>query len=182
MSRIPLLKPEQMDSEQRRVYEQTVAKTGRASGGPSVGYAYAPLLWEANSAISAYLETKSSLNPVQLRIAALVTVRRWNSGFPWAAQARMGLAAGIDPKAVEAINAGQRPSLANAEDQAVHDMARELVETGTLSDATFASAHTVLGTRRLVDVVGCVGHFTKTAMMANVVGAEAPADAPSKLK
>jgi len=73
MSRIPTLKPEQMDAEQRRVYEETLAKTGRASGGPSTGYAYAPLLWERNNAISAYLETKSSLSPAQLRIGALVT-------------------------------------------------------------------------------------------------------------
>ena len=182
MSRIPLLKPEQMDSEQRRVYEETLAKTGRASGGPSTGYAYTPLLWERNNAISAYLETKSSLSAAQLRIGALVTVRHWNSAFPWVAQARMGLTAGLDPLAVDAINSRQRPSFANPEDQAVHDAARELVETGNLSDATFASAHAVLGTRKLVDVVGCVGHFTKTAMMANVVGAEAPADAPSKLK
>ena len=182
MPRIPLLTPEQMDAEQRRVYEETLAKTGRASGGPSTGYAYAPLLWERNNAISAYLETNSSLSAAQLRIVALVTVRHWNSAFPWVAQARMGLTADIDPQAVEAINSRQRPNFANAGDQAVHDAARELVQTGTLSDPGFASAHAALGTRRLVDLVGCVGHFTKTAMMANIVGAEAPADAPSKLK
>lgn len=182
MSRIPLLKPEAMDAEQRRVYDETLAKTGRASGGPSIGYAYAPGLWEANNAVSAYLESKSSLSPAQLRIAALVTVRKWNSDFPWAAQARMGLAAGIDPKAVEAMNAKQKASFADADDQAVHDVARELIESGTLGDASFAAASAKLGTRRLVDLVGCVGQFTKTAMMANVAGAVAPADAPSKLK
>jgi hypothetical protein len=57
-----------------------------------------------------------------------------------------------------------------------------MVETGNLSDATFTSAQSALGTRRLVDAVGLVGQFCKTAFMANLGGAVAPADAPSKLK
>ena len=182
MSRIPLLKPEEMDSEQRRVYDHTLKTTGRAAGGPSIAYAYAPNLWEANNAVSAYFESKSTLSPVQLRIAALVTVRKWNSDFPWAAQARFALQGGLDASVVDAINNRERPSLANIEDQAIHDVAREMIDTGTLSDASFTAARDILGTRKLVDTVGAVGQFCKTAMMANLAGATAPADAPSKLK
>jgi 4-carboxymuconolactone decarboxylase len=181
MSRIPLLKPEAMDSEQKRVYEDVLAKTGRASGGPSIAYAYVPGLWEANNTVSAYLENKSALSKTQIRIAALVTVRKWNSDFPWAAQARMALDAGIPQEAVDAINARRRPTLANGEDQAVHDVAKEMVETGTLAPHSFEAAMKVLGTRKLVETVGAVGQFCKTAMVANLAGAVAPADAPSKL-
>ena len=182
MSRIPLLKPEAMDAEQKRVYEDVLAKTGRASGGPSIAYAYVPGLWEANNSVSAYLENKSALTKQQIRIAALVTVRHWNSDFPWAAQARMALEAGVDPAAVDAINNRRKASFANAEDQAVHDVAKEMVETGTLAQGTFDAAMTALGNRRLIETVGAVGQFCKTAMVANLAGATAPADAPSKLK
>ena len=34
----------------------------------------------------------------------------------------------------------------------------------------------------LLSVVGVIGHFFTTAMMANVVGAEPPTDAPSYIK
>jgi len=182
MSRIPLLKPEAMDADQKRVYEDVLAKTGRASGGPSIAYAYVPGLWEANNSVSAYLETKSALTKAQIRIAALVTVRHWNSDFPWAAQARMALDSGIAQDALDAINARRRPSFANAEDQAVHDVAKEMVETGTLAQGSFDSAMKVLGMRKLIETVGAVGQFCKTAMVANLAGATAPADAPSKLK
>jgi 4-carboxymuconolactone decarboxylase len=182
MSRIPLLKPEAMDSEQKRVYDDVLAKTGRASGGPSIAYAYVPGLWEANNSVSAYLENKSALTKTQIRIAALVTVRKWNSDFPWAAQARMALDSGLDPKVVDAINSLQRPVFANAEDEAVYNVAREVVDTGTLTQASFDAAMKVLGNRRLIEVVGAVGQFCKTAMVANLAGATAPADAPSKLK
>ena len=182
MSRIPLLKPEAMDGEQKRVYEDVLKKTGRASGGPSIAYAYVPGLWEANNMVSAYIENGSALTKAQIRIAALVTVRKWNSDFPWAAQARMALESGVDAKAVDAINNKQKASFANAEDQAVHDVAKEVVESGTLSQTSFDAAMKVLGNRKLIETVGCVGQFCKTAMVANLAGATAPADAPSKLK
>ena len=182
MPRLPLLKREEMDAEQGRVYDNVLKTTGRVSGGPSIAYAYAPDLWETSNLASAYFDNRSSLSPAQLRIAALVTVRHWNSDFPWAAQARMALSAGVDAAAVEAINARQTPKLASKEDEAVYKVAKEMVETGNLSDSSFNAARGVLGERKLVDAVAAVGQFCKTAFMANLGGATAPADAPSKLK
>ena len=182
MPRIPMLKPEEMDAEQRRVHDATLKATGRAGNGPSLAYVHAPELWEATNAVSAYFENRSSLSPAQIRIAALVTMRHWNADFPWAAQARMGLQAGLDAAAIDAINAKKKPALKSKEDEAVYAVAKEVIETGTLSDASFASAKSALGLRRLVDAAGVVAHFCGTAMMANLAGAQAPADAPSKLK
>jgi hypothetical protein len=64
----------------------------------------------------------------------------------------------------------------------VYTVARELLATGSLGDDIFKAAESTLGYQRLADVVGVIGHFTTTAMMANVVGAEPPADAKSHLK
>jgi hypothetical protein len=60
-------------------------------------------------------------------------------------------------------------------------LSAELIKTGTLGDAGFMTGEEQLGYRRLADLVGVVSHFCKTAMMANVAGAESPADAPSNL-
>ncbi len=54
--------------------------------------------------------------------------------------------------------------------------------TGTLSDDGFNSAGAAFGHRRLLEIVGAIGHFCTTAMMANVVGAEPAMDAPSHLR
>jgi hypothetical protein len=64
----------------------------------------------------------------------------------------------------------------------VHAVAHELLATGSLGDDIFKTAEATLGYRRLADVVGVIGHFSTTAMMANVVGAEPPKDAASDLK
>ena len=181
MPRIPMLDPDQMDAEQRRVYEDTKARTGRVSGGPSLAYIHSPKLWELSNAVGGYLE-HGALTPKQLRIAAIVTCRHWNASFPWAAQARMAMDAGVDKAVVEAINAGQRPKFADPAEDAVYVVASEMLKTGNLSDAVFEAAKKTLGLKTLVETVAVVGNFCKTAMMANLGGAVGAADAPSTLK
>jgi hypothetical protein len=170
-----------MDAEQQKVYDETVATTGRVGRGPSVGYAYSPGLWRVHNASSAHL-LNCSLTPVQVRIVSLMTARRWNSPYPWSAQAAIALSSGVDRAVIEAINAGEKPKFKDSADEMVHTVAGELLATGTLTDAVFRAAESTLGYQRLADVVGVIGHFFTTAMMANMVGAEPPKDALSYLK
>lgn len=179
--RIPVLSRDEMDAEQQTVHDEVVATTGRVGRGPSVGYAWSAGLWRIHNASSAHL-LDCSLTPAQVRIVSLMTARHWNAAYPWSAQAATALAAGLDPAVIEAINAGAQPDFTDETDAAVHAAARELLATGTLGDAGFRAAEARLGYQRLVDVVGTIGHFCTTAMMANVVGAEPSAGAASKLK
>ena len=181
MSRMPVLSRDEMDAEQQRVYDATLAATGRVGRGPSIGYAFSPGLWQNVNASSEHFE-HCSLSPVQVRIVSLMTVRHWNAAYPWSAQAGAALAAGIDRAVVEAINAAEQPDFTDGADAAVHATARELLATGSLGDDGFKTAESTIGYQRLADVVGVIGHFCTTAMMANVAGAEAPDDAPSRIK
>ena len=181
MSRIPVLSRNEMDAEQQKVYDETVATTGRVGRGPSVGYAYSPGLWQVHNASSAHL-LYCSLTPAQVRIVSLMTARHWSAAYPWSAQATMALAAGVDRAVIEAINAGEQPKFTDSADEMMHAVARELLATGSLGDDSFKAAESRLGYQRLADVVGVIGHFSTTAMMANVVGAEVPTDAQSYLK
>ena len=181
MSRMPVLTREEMDDEQKRVHDAVLKTTGRVGKGPAVGFAYSPGLWEHHDKYSA-VAANSSLSQKQVRITAVVAARHLNAAYPWAAQARQALDAGVDRAAVDAINAGETPRFDDAEDEAVYKVASELVRTGTLDDAGFKAAEAALGFRRMADVVGVIGHFCTTAMMANVAGAEAPDDASSRIK
>jgi 4-carboxymuconolactone decarboxylase len=180
MTRIPQIQPDDMNASQKRVYDDVMASTGR-SGGPSIGYAYAPGLWEASNRVSDHLGD-CSLSQAQVRIAALTAARHWNAAFPFAVQVPQAFDAGVAAAIIDAINDGNRPEFASAEDAAVYDVARQLLASGTLDDAGFAKAAAILGTARMVDTVGAVGHFCKVCMMANLVGAVPPETAPVTLK
>lgn len=179
MARIPEISPDDMNADQRRVYDDVMATTGRVAG-PARGYIYSPRLWETTNAVSDHFADCALTQP-QVKIVAMLTARHWNSKFPWTAQARQALDAGMDKAVVDAINARTRPGLPDAADAAAYDVASELLANGNVSDETFKRAGDVLGYPGLVDAVGAVGHFCKVCMMASAAGAEAPADAPSVL-
>lgn len=182
MSRIPVLERDEMDAEQQRVHDEISATTtGRVGRGPAIGFAYSPGLWECHNATSKH-QANCSLTPVQVRIVSLMTVRHWNAAYPWSAQARSAQNAGVEEAVIEAINAGEQPDFSDSADEMVHAVVGELLETGTLGDDLFSAAESTIGYRRLADVVGVIGHFTETAMMANVAGAEPPEEATSKIK
>src|SRR5262247_3469486 len=102
MLRVPALSRDEMDAEQQKVYDETVATTGRVGKGPSVGYAYSPVLWRIHNASSAHL-LDCSLTPAQVRIVSLITARHWKAAYPWSAQAAIALDAGLDRAIIEAI-------------------------------------------------------------------------------
>ncbi len=181
MTRIPVLSRDEMDADQQAVHDKIVANNARVGFGPAIGYAYSAEIWRLHNESSAHL-LDCALTPAQVRIVSLMTVRHWKAAYPWSAQARTALGAGLDPAVIEAINAGKQPDFDDGTDAAVHAATRELLATGTLSDDGFRSVEAALGYRRLVEIVGAIGHFCTTAMMANVVGAEPAADAPSRLK
>ena len=87
MTRIPVLSRNEMDAEQQKVYDATVATTGRVGRGPSVGYAYSPGLWQVHNASSAHL-LHCSLTPGQVRIVSLMTARHWSADSPGARKLR----------------------------------------------------------------------------------------------
>ena len=111
-----------------------------------------------------------------------MTVKFWQASYPWCAQAKTAMGAGLSKDIIEAINLGTQPDFDNADDATVYTVTRELLETGNLSDKTFKIAEQALDRKRLVTIVHTIGHFCTTAMMANVVGCTPPDEAVSTLK
>jgi len=165
MARINPLKREDMNDEQGRAYDAAAAKGGRL-GGPNGIYIRVPELFELNQSLGDYLRA-NHLGPRLRQLAMIVAVRRWNAAYAWGAQARDALKAGIPREIVDAVNARETPVLDDAEDRAVHDAARELADTGSLSDAGFAAARAQLGHNRLLDLVATVGFITGVSLTVN---------------
>ena len=181
MTRIPPLSRNEMDPDQQTIHDRILADGGRIGFGPAIGYAYSAPVWDLHNRSSAHM-LDGALTNRQVRIVSLLTVRHWKAAYPWSAQAKAAVNAGLTPEVVEAINAGTDPPFDDDDESAVHAAARELLETGTLSDAAFAAGEAALGRKRLVEIVHCIGHFCTTGLMANLVGVTPAADAVSRLK
>lgn len=181
MTRIPPLSREDMNEAQQTILDKVAGNTGRVGFGPAVGYAYSAEVWRLHNESSTHL-LNCSLTNAQVRIISLMTVRHWKARYPWSAQAKQAVGAGLDMTIIEAINEGRQPDFNDDVDAAVYAAAKELLATGNLSDEGFRAAEAGLGIVRLAELIHTIGHFCTTAMMANAVGVEPPDDAATFLK
>ncbi len=181
MTRITPLSRQKMDDTQGKIYDRIVENNGRVGFGPAIGYAYSGPVWDLHNVSSSFL-LNCPITNAQVRIVSLMTVKHWNASYPWSAQSKTARGAGLSKEIIEAINDGTQPIFDDDDDAAVYVVAKELLETGNLSDDSFKAAETTLGNRRIITVVHTIGHFCTTAMMANVVGCIPPKNPVSNLK
>ena len=181
MTRISPLNREEMDDDQGAIYDRIVSDKGRVGFGPAIGYAYSGPVWDIHNVSSSFL-LNCPLTNAQVRIISLLTVKHWNAPYPWSAQSKTAMGAGLSKKIIEAININRKPDFENDGDATVYAVAKELLETGNLSQKSFTAAEASLGNKKIITIVHTIGHFSTTAMMANVVGCVPPENAVSNLK
>jgi 4-carboxymuconolactone decarboxylase len=174
MSRLPELRYDAMTTEQQRVHDEIVAGPRGQVVGPLQVWLHSPGLAERAQKLGAYVRFGSALPAPLAELAILVTARHWQAEFEWHAHARLARAAGIPEAVIEAIRRGAAPALTDAGSRAVHAVARELHETRSLSDATYATAAAALGRKALVDLVGLLGYYTLVSMTLNAFAVPTP--------
>ena len=179
MTRFKVLKREELNDEQRRVYEE-VEKAGGPLGGPYWAYIRNPKFMRLSQDMGDYLRT-SPLSARERQIVVLTVVRHWGAHYPWAVQAGRSLAAGVDQPVIDAINARQVPALSDPREKAAHQVAKELLETKGLSDATYAAAEKAFGFSQLVDVISCIGYFSMMSCTSNALNIAPPENQPGRL-
>jgi 4-carboxymuconolactone decarboxylase len=83
---------------------------------------------------------------------------------------------------IKQIANGERPKNLDRDEQSVYDFATELLETKTVSDATFKRAHDLLGDQGVVDTIAVMGYYQMVSMLLNVDGYPLPSGVAPELK
>jgi len=165
VTRIRILKREEMNAEQGRVYDEAKAANAPV-GGPYYAYIRNPQLFTA-AQIMGKTSGAFKLSARERLIAVLTVCRFWNAGYPWGAQARNALSQGVDQAIIDAINAGKTPNLANPREAMAHKLAKELLTNKGLTQATYDEAEKLFGTDDLVGLVAAIGQFSMVCCSAN---------------
>jgi 4-carboxymuconolactone decarboxylase len=164
MQRIQDIDPAALDDAQKQVYDAIVSGPRHSVRGPLPIWLHSPRLADRAQSLGAYCRFGSSLERRLSELAILVTGAHWQARFEWYAHAPIGVEAGLDPQAVEAIRKGETPHFARADEAAVYAFAQELVTTRRVSDASYQQAEALLGARGLVDLVGILGYYALVSM------------------
>lgn len=179
MARIKVLDRADMNAEQGRVYDAAKASNSPV-GGPYYAYIRLPKLFEAAQNMRATLAS-GPLSRREQQLVNLAVARHWGARYPWFAQVRASLAAGIDQTTIDAINARKTPNIADARERTCYSVACELLANKSLSDNTYAAAEKAMGEEGLVALIAATGAFSMTCMTANTFGIDPPADNPTPL-
>ena len=180
MTRIAILKTDDMNDEQRAVIEAAKAN-GKPFGGPFWAYIRNPKLMQSLHNMTDCI-ADSTLSGREQQIVTLTVARFWNAKYPWAAQSRNGLKVGLTQAEIDAINGRAALPTASKRELLAHKIANELLADKGLSDATYSAAEAGFSTEELVALVARVGSFSMTCCTANAFDITPGADAPDRLK
>ncbi|MGG5888553.1 carboxymuconolactone decarboxylase family protein [Falsiroseomonas sp. HC035] len=165
---------ERTPEQQAAIAEVTAGIRGRVPA-PMIAWLRNPELASRAQKLGELLRYQTSLEPRLSELAILVTARHWTSHYEWTVHKREGLKAGMDPEVVAAIAARAEPTLRDAREQAVYDVARTLVGTARLPEALHASGTAALGEQGMVELVALVGYYSMVALTLNAFEIGLPA-------
>jgi 4-carboxymuconolactone decarboxylase len=183
--RFPIIPPDQMNAEQKKLFE-TIISGPRAQNyggdaanhvlkrGPFNAWMRSPEFGLKIQAVGEQIRFKSSIPKHLNEFAILITAREWTSQYEWYAHHALAMKAGLDPKIAEELAAGKRPSNMKEDEAAVYDFCTQLHRTKKVDDATFKRAKALFGEQGVIDLVGVSGYYTAVSMTLNVAEVPVP--------
>jgi 4-carboxymuconolactone decarboxylase len=181
MPRLELPPEDAMTPAQKEACAEAVAGIRGRVPAPMIAWLRNPELARRGQKLGELLRYQTTLEPRLSELAILLCARHWTSHHEWTAHKREGLKAGMDPEVIAAIAARRAPTLANAREQAVHDVAATLLATGRVPQPLYARGVAVLGECGMVELVGILGYYCLVALTLNTFELGLPGSLASEL-
>lgn len=189
-ARLPLLAPEELNREQKDVYDRidsTMLPWAKKSGfkavdaagrllGPFNAMLYNPELGSAQLNLLATEQDSTGLDARVREVVILTVGAAFESPYEVYAHRAVGEKSGLSPETVAALASGTEPEQLTPDERVTFHFVRELVGTHRVSEPTFAAAQKAFGHKCLVDMVHLVGVYLGVAAMLNAFAVPVPAD------
>jgi 4-carboxymuconolactone decarboxylase len=157
-----------MNADQQLVHDRIASGPRGGVYGPLRVWLRSPVLADRLQSLGEFCRYHMSLEPRLFELAIIITASVWRSGYEWTAHAPKALEAGVDTAAIEAIRRGEHSLLSRDDKVAVYEVALEVHEKHTLSEATYERAVKVLGEVALIVLVAVLGYYATISMTFNV--------------
>jgi alkylhydroperoxidase family enzyme len=175
--RLHWYRPEELSDEQLPVY-RSITTGPRASAkrisplmddegrlhGPFNPMLLSPTLGAALQSTGAAIRYHSTLTGRQREIAILLMSQHERSNFEWIAHVDVARQAGLTEPELDALFEGSLASTLSPDETCVGEMILALIDTADLTPAQFASAQSIIGDVKLVEVIYLTGYYRTLAM------------------
>lgn len=177
-----------MTDEQRELYRRfttgpradpsspfsLVDADGHLTGPPSL-WVRVPTLGRALEQLGMAVRFHATLPPRAREIVILMVGHHHRCAFELYAHLRAARAAGFTDAELTALAEGRFEPRDEVE-RVAHRVTRQLLDTGTLSDAAYREARAVLSTEELAELVTLAGFYTMVAFQLNAFAITPPAE------
>jgi 4-carboxymuconolactone decarboxylase len=191
--RFAIMQPEQMNAEQKKLFESIVAGPRAANygadaaghvlkGGPFNAWLRSPELGDRLQKVGEHIRFKTSIPKRLNEFAILITAREWTSQYEWHAHHALAMNAGLDPKIAADLAVGKRPANMKDDEAAIYDFCIQLHRSKKVDDANFQRVKALFGEQGVVDLIGVSGYYTAVSMTLNVAEVPLPEGTPLPLK
>ena len=180
MSRIDRLRPEQLDPDQRALYDAIVggprgqgpqhfALTDEDGGlhGPFNALLLAPPVGEALQSVGAAIRYRTALSPRVREAAILLVAAHWHSEFERMAHEGVGRSVGLTEDELGALAAGSVPSTVSDEERPYLDATQALLR-GDLTASEWEDASGRIGAAAVFELSTLVGYYGTLALQLRV--------------
>jgi len=174
VSRLPYLSRDQLGPEGQALWDSIVASRGSNSvdelghlAGPFNPYVHAPDVGQHLDPLGAVVRFGTSVERRLAEIAIVTVAAHWKAEYEWAAHSRMARELGVPDAVIDAIGRGEDPPLPAGAERSVYEVARQLTQTGQVSQDAYDAAQQVLGDTGMVQLVGICGYYTLVSFILN---------------
>ncbi len=181
MTRAPGLRPDDLDEDQRRLYDSITG--GPRSAGPQAfpltddeGRLHGPFdlmllsppLGAAVQRLGATIRYGGGLSARERELAIVAVGGAWSSGFELYAHRAIGAQVGLTEAELTAAEGGDDAPFADARERVVVATAAALARRRDLDDTAYAAAADALGAPDLYELTTLVGYYALIALQLKV--------------
>jgi len=165
---------DQLGAEGQGVWDRIVASRGSQSvseqgwmTGPFNAFVQAPDVGRYLDPLGAAMRFGTSVERKLAEIAIITVAARWKAEFEWQAHVRVARELGVPGVVIDAIARGDDPPFTGDNERVVHQVVRQLTESGQLGQEAYDAAQRLLGDAGLVELVSMIGYYTLVSFILN---------------
>jgi 4-carboxymuconolactone decarboxylase len=133
--------------------------------GPFACLPYSPAVGNAVQRLGTELRHATQLPPAVVEAVILTVAVHWKADYEWYAHAAVARSQMLLTEYDLALMLRKQGGLQDAEPETAASLTRELLETATVSTATWASTRPVFTDRQVVEIVLLAGYYGSLAML-----------------
>lgn len=172
--RLPPIKYDDLDSEQKRLHDVVTKTRSSGLGGPMSVLVRAPHVGEPADAMHNAFRLHTKLDRKVLELLILIVARRHGSEFAWEVHERLALKAGLEQHAIDAIRERRTPRFNDEKLETLYDIVRELLDTSGLCDTSYRRGLDAFGLDLMIEIVSATGFYSMVSLVLNTFDVKAP--------